>query len=711
MKKINKINTPKVLLLLVFISFFSNSFGQNNKTIDSLLLHLEQKIHDTTKVNTLNELSWEYRKTDFTKSKEFAKKAKKIGDSISFDKGSITSLNRLGTVAIFEGDFNEAKEIYLKVLKLEKSIENSYGIARAYNQLGEIYRNLSDNNKALDYSLKSLQIFKELKKDRLIALVSNNIGEIYRSLGNFEKSIKYFLLSIDIRKKIDDLNGLAFSYLNLGGFYMTNEDYSKALNHLKKGEEIFEKFNDKYELEKIYSNLGVVYLKIDEYDKSLRYLNKALDIQNQIRINNKDPYVYNNLGALYYRKHDFDKALEFYLKSINIQSKENENKILYADVTNNIGDIYFLKGNYAKAIKYYNEALQIAEKSGKKNSTLKILNNLSNSYVKLKDYKSAIQFNDQYIRLNDSLEKDYLNAVYLKENYEKEQAILIKNKELTEISLKKSLAENDRNKAIIIGMLIGTVLLIIVFFLTYKAKQNKQKIKILEQEKEIENRKIKEILKDQELKAIDAMMTGQENERLRIAKDLHDRLGSMLSMIKVHFKSVEDHIEQLKVSNVKQYEKANELLDNACEEVRKISHDMASSVLSQFGLIAALEDLKDVLEESNQIEVEFVIHGLTERLNSNIEITAYRIIQELINNVLKHAKAKLITIQLINAEDNLNIIIEDDGVGFEMGENKDFGIGLKNVESRVYGLKGDINIDSTINIGTTVTIDIPLNKM
>ncbi|MDO5968865.1 sensor histidine kinase [Flavivirga aquimarina] len=709
MKRMNItiINTPKMLLLFIFISFFSNSFSQNKVVIDSLLFHLEQEINDTTKVNTLNELSWEYRKTDFTKAKKFAKKAKKLGDSIFFDKGSITSLNRLGTIAIFEGNFDEAEEIYLKVLK--RSIGNPYGIARANNQLGEIYRSIGDYDKALQHSLKSLQIFKELKKDRLIALVSNNIGELHKNLGNLEESIKYFLLSIDIRKKLDDLNGLAFSYLNLGGFYMTNEDYPKALNYLKKGEEIFEKFNDHYELEKIYSNFGIIYLKLNDYDKSLNYFNRAIVIQNELGLN--DPYIYNNLGSLYYRKHEIDRALKFYLKSLNIQNDENKNQILYADVTNNIADIYFLKEDYINAIKYYKEALRVTKNSGKKILKLKILKNLSNIYIKLKDYKIAIQYNDEYLKLNDSLEKDYVKAIYLKENYEKEQAILIKNKELTEISLKKSLAENNRNKAIIIGLLIVTILLITVFFLISRAKQNKQKIKILEQEKEIENQKVKEILKNQELKAIDAMMTGQENERLRIAKDLHDRLGSMLSMVKVHFKSVEDHIEQLKISNVKQYEKANELLDSACEEVRKISHDMASSVLSQFGLIAALEDLKDVLEESNQIEVEFVIHGLTERLNSNIEITVYRIIQELINNVLKHANAKLITIQLINAEDNLNIIIEDDGIGFEMDKNKDFGIGLKNVESRVYGLKGDLNIDSTINIGTTVTINIPLNKI
>ena len=223
----------------------------------------------------------------------------------------------------------------------------------------------------------------------------------------------------------------------------------------------------------------------------------------------------------------------------------------------------------------------------------------------------------------------------------------------------------------------------------------------------IERQKVEELLKNQELKSINAMIEGQEGERQRIARDLHDRLGSILSMVKVHFKSVEDHIEELKTSNKSQYEKANQLLDDACDEVRKISHNIASGVLTKFGLVPALEDLKGTLEESKKVKVEFIAHGLYDRLDNDVEIAIYRIIQELVSNILKHAEAENITIQIINREKDLHISVEDDGKGFDASKKEREGMGLKNVSTRVDSLDGELYIDSMIDKGTSVSISIP----
>jgi signal transduction histidine kinase len=295
------------------------------------------------------------------------------------------------------------------------------------------------------------------------------------------------------------------------------------------------------------------------------------------------------------------------------------------------------------------------------------------------------------------------------EEKQKQVELLEKDKEISQVTLEKKVVENRRKTILIYSLLIGLILVSLLFFAIIKVKRHKQLSKLAEQNSLIESQKVEELLKKQELKSMNAMMIGQEEERKRIARDLHDRLGSMLAMVKNHFKSVETSIDNLKDTNTKLYKKANKLLDEACEEVRKISQDMASGVLTKFGLTAALEDLKNTLEESKQLEVEFVSHGLNNRLPLELEITIYRIIQELISNILKHAKASEITIQLLKGKNGLNIIAEDNGIGFEISEAK-LGMGLKNIEARIDGLNGELKIDSTLRKGTTITVDIPLKN-
>ena len=207
------------------------------------------------------------------------------------------------------------------------------------------------------------------------------------------------------------------------------------------------------------------------------------------------------------------------------------------------------------------------------------------------------------------------------------------------------------------------------------------------------------------------MLKGQEMERKRIAQDLHDRLGSMLSMVKIHFNSVEENISAIQEQNNIQYEKAHSLLDEACEEVRKIAHDMVSGVLHKFGLLPALHSLQTSINETGQLKLSVLDFGFhQDRLEYEIEINVYRIIQELLGNVLKHAQASEMTIQLIKKENNLHVQVEDDGIGFNAENISSFGgMGLKNIGARVNSLNGELNIDSGKGSGTIVIIDIPLN--
>jgi signal transduction histidine kinase len=252
--------------------------------------------------------------------------------------------------------------------------------------------------------------------------------------------------------------------------------------------------------------------------------------------------------------------------------------------------------------------------------------------------------------------------------------------------------------------LLGISLLTGIIF--YRRKLNHQH-EMTAKEAELQAQRIRELEHKNKLLSLNAIIEGQEAERLRIAQDLHDGLGGLLTTVKAHFNSIQREIEQIKNLNV--YAKTNQLIDEACVEVRRIAHDMIPYSIKISGLAGALEDLRQsIITRGPDAELE--MHGL-EGLDLDESKTnmVYRIIQEITNNAVKHAQAKRIFIQLMKHESTLHIMVEDNGRGFDINNvvaNK--GMGLKSIDSRVSYLGGKVNYDSTPGHGTTVNIEIPV---
>lgn len=226
------------------------------------------------------------------------------------------------------------------------------------------------------------------------------------------------------------------------------------------------------------------------------------------------------------------------------------------------------------------------------------------------------------------------------------------------------------------------------------------------QQTEIDKQRIKELLNTQEIKSLNAMMEGQDKERKRIAADLHDRIGSSLSAIKLHLGGVAKSLDAPEQKQV-QFAKVSSMFDEVVKEVRQVSHDLASGVLMKFGLVSALKDLSEGIESSGGIRIKFYTHGVDERLNQRTEISLYRITQEIVSNILKHSQAREITIQLTRDNDDLLLMVEDDGVGFDPVKAAG-GMGMKNIRSRVSHLHGNVFFDSSPGKGCTVTIEVPI---
>ena len=204
-------------------------------------------------------------------------------------------------------------------------------------------------------------------------------------------------------------------------------------------------------------------------------------------------------------------------------------------------------------------------------------------------------------------------------------------------------------------------------------------------------------------------INGQEGERTRIARDLHDGLGGIFSTVKMHFSTLQHEVPELKGNNL--YRKSFEMVDGASEELRKIAHNMMPEVLMKMGLVPALQDLCNNINAGKQLHINLQAYGMEKRLSGSIEIMLFRIIQELINNIIKHSSASEAIIQFNRNANNLTITVEDNGRGFDVNElEAKRHAGLQTIKSRVAYLDGRISIDSKTGVGTTVMIDLLLNE-
>ncbi len=219
--------------------------------------------------------------------------------------------------------------------------------------------------------------------------------------------------------------------------------------------------------------------------------------------------------------------------------------------------------------------------------------------------------------------------------------------------------------------------------------------------------KIQRLEEEKKLMTAKMLLEGQEEERKRIARELHDGLGVLLSATKMQFTT----IKNISPENGHIIDRATQLLEQATGDVRKISHNMMPGLLTKLGLYEAVEDLFENLNDADNIHAAFEITGEDIRLPENNEIMLYRVIQEMVNNTLKHAEASEIKLIINVIPDRMDLIYFDNGKGFDMVQvfrNDADTLGLKSIRSRIGFLNGKIDIDSRPGRGTRFAIEIPV---
>ena len=449
-----------------------------------------------------------------------------------------------------------------------------------------------------------------------------------------------------------------------------------------------------------YESLGNTYSELKDFEKSEEYYIKSLTIEREEHNIDGIASVTENLGSLFYEKGSFKEALAYHLEALKIR-KSMPSKRNLAICLNKVGKTYLSLGQNNQAEKYLLESLTIADKIDSKPIRIENYKSLIILSHKRNSFKEGFKYQNLLLKVKDSvLNRDKTQQILeLNTKYETEK----KEREIAEQKL--TIEQKERQKNQILLVLAALAFMLIGLFVFFKKRIKYQKT-ISEQGKAIQKQEITELQQKNKLLALSSMVEGQEAERLRIAKDLHDSLGGLLSTVKNHFSTIQNEIKALEKLNLT--EKTGELIDEACIEVRRISHNMMPHALSLSGLKGAIEDLAEQLV-SEGFDTTLEISDELRYLEETKKVMIYRLVQEIISNIRKHAEAKTILIQLLVYEREIKLIIEDDGKGFEY--NKALakgGLGLKSINSRVEFLDGQINWDSQPEKGTTISINIPV---
>jgi signal transduction histidine kinase len=644
-----------LLLLWYFVAPTNILNAQDQNRVDSLKNVLESTTVDTTEINTLIRLAKEYRKTDKQESHSFSNKALKLSIGKKYIPGEAAAFYYLGIASTFAREYQEAIEYQRKALQKYILLEHEEKQADCLRKIGSLHLYTGDFAEAIKYILKSVPIYELLKDSIEVAGCYNNIAIAYFNSQNEEKAEEYLMKAGDLYKLLGSDQDIFPIYLGLGNVNENKEDYKKAEEYYLKCLKIAKKLDIDEMRSVAIASLGVMYNSLGKHKEAIAAMEEGIDISKKLENLSKLTSSYSNLSSTYIALEEWNNALAA-LDSAEKYSTENSYLIDFEVINLNYSLIYEQKGEYKKALEARKE------------------------YSSIRDSIHRIENTD---KINE------LTVQY--ETVEKENDIirLEADKKANELELIKK----DKERNTIIGI-TALLLLSLIFSYFYWRQKQISNAKTIALNKE----RINSLLKENKIDYANAMIEGQEAERKRLAEDLHDRVGSILSTMKLHLSSTKDG----------SIEKAKILLDESVDEVRKISHNLASISLVKFGLVASLQSLSESLV-SDDFKVSFIHHGVDEKLPSKIAIALYRCVQELISNVLKHSNATKLTIQLQKNEDQINLIIEDNGQGFD--PSKEFtGIGLKNITSRVKSIDGQINFDSLPQKGTTVIIDIPLKS-
>ncbi|MDO6807633.1 sensor histidine kinase [Zobellia galactanivorans] len=661
-----------VFVFILLLSFFGRSQTGRETRIDSLENALKMAEHDTTRVLVLSELARSYGGVDSLKCFENGFKAIGLSKKINYLRGMADAHINLAGGYLDYFDVENAKKYFEvgnrladKLVAKDSSAANMKIWLRGYYNLGVAYGYEGNVAKEIEMAAKTIPIAQKMGDKMFVANGNTNLAVKYNSLAMLNESYEMFKISQKQFQEIGSPEDMLYHSISFSSCLASMDSLDQMKSVLDIAKINLDKIPNSFYRGPYYAELGFYYGKVEEYDKALEALDTSYAFYQGKKSYHYLKLLYQRYATVYAKMGDFEKAIAYTLKYINFSDSEHSP----SDKVNS----YFILAKYEAALDNYKDA-----------------------YHYLRDYVIAVDSIRARQLGNDmqQLEIQYKTA-------KKEKEILALKNEKSEAALALQV---KRSQTYLLGAIASLLaLLLFVGFYAYNDKLRRARKKEREQEKEVALLKQK-----QENEVFSAMIEGQEKERKRLAIDLHDGLGGRLSGISLNLSKLNK--DEPKEYPKAQLQKVTKDLNDALTELRSIARNMMPETLVKFGLQAALKDYCSSMT-GNGTKVTLQFYGTEKGIDLNQQVTMYRVIQELINNAVKHAKATEVLVQYMRDGNRVDITVEDNGIGLNKNdfEEKEGGMGISNLRTRVAYLKGDLEFHSEENEGTTVNVQITVD--
>ncbi|MGC4099994.1 ATP-binding protein [Ferruginibacter sp.] len=628
------------------------AMAQTTMNKDSLLRLLQTAKEDTSTIRLILYIQKQYATKNYDSSYYYLDKATKLSEKLKTDK-------------------------------LDFFINVGYVEYYYYN---------NDYKKSLDYALKNKAIAEKGDDMKLLAKTYNNLAAVYNHFGQYKSAIDCILKCLDISEKTKDSASFPVRNLTASNTYFNLKQYDKCIDYAKKAIDYGKQFNNSFAVMMGLNNMSAGYSGLNMLDSgiatNLRQLELAKEEEDIVNIN----FALVNLCNDYFKTGD-TRSLQNYANELVKYSKDFPDDKTVADIHNALALNLMAQRKFDQAKVELDSGISITLR----NNNPDPLENLYQDYAILNYMQGKIKEGMNYSYKYDSV----VTTENIKElNFYTEDLETKYETEKKEAQIKLQQVQLKQKSVLNYFLIGGAAALLIILLLVYRSYRHRQ---IIQQQK------INELETEKQLTATEAVLKGEEQERTRLAKDLHDGLGGMLSGIKYSLSNMKGNLI-MTPDNAQAFERSIDMLDSSIREMRRVAHNMMPEILVKYGLDTALKEFCNEIDHSGVIHANYLSMNMGEvELPQTNAVTIYRIVQELVNNAIKHAAAKTVLVQahVSVQERSLAITVEDDGKGFDTATlSQKEGMGWKNIQNRVEFLKGKLDLQSTPGKGTSVMIEI-----
>ena len=545
---------------------------------------------------------------------------------------------------------------------------NLLNYAKSLNDKATALMYNCDYHKSLITFFECLDLDKYIHNKLFMGKVLNNMGNDYESIGDADNAILYEKRSLVYKLAIKDLASLPRSYGNLGNAFDLKEMIDSAIFYERRSYNLYALVHDKEGMAICLGNIGNEFKKKKIIDSAVSYLRTAFNMAKNISNVEIKANIEDNLAEAYLIKQDLKNTWKYASMAHAYISQITDNE--------------FLQENYELLYEYFKKTSNTTRAFDYLQKLNAVNDSIFKQKINIQNQKIAFEYEYKQKKLKDSLiYQSHINA-----------------------SEQKATASRNRLYVSLL-LLLAAILLAVIWYSRSKLLEKKNIVAL--QNFTMQEQKIKELENEKQILASQGVLKGQEDERSRLAKDLHDGLGGLLSGVKHSIIHMKENIV-ISSGHVEVFEKSLNMIDTAMKELRRVAQNMMPEALVKFGLEEALKDYCASTSTAS-FKVIFQSFGNDLKIENAVEIIIYRIIQELVNNALKHSQATQLMVQLVKGDDWITLSVEDNGKGFNVNALKDStGAGWSNIKSRVDYLKGNIDLKSQEGTGTSVNIEIKI---